>query len=293
MTTQQQVVNAGAELSSRIPQESHAGNTRAHPAALPFEEAFATFRSYVRPRLRARSPWISESAARDLEDEVILWLSRACGQTLLAEFSARRPERVTLAARLFDHIENPERDHYCKFIRGLQHGGWSRLRRQYPVLSRLVNGIIRLKLEEAAEFSSRLEADGPLFREQFGFEHGAVRRIRSGLSDPHQGMRSVKVLEFDSGERLVYKPKNIGMQAAWSELSRWAGQRIGLDLAAPNVLDCSTHGWMEFVRHEPCPDEAGVQARWYVCFMRSEGPTAISRICWRAENIRSSAIPKH
>ena len=262
MITQEQVVNAGAGLSSRIPQESNSGDTRGNPAALPFEEAFAPYRSYVRPRLQAVSLWISETAARDLEDEIIFWLSRACAQTLLAEFSARRPDSLILAAKLFDHIEKPERDLYRKFIRDLRRDGWNRLRGQYPVLARLVDGIVRLKLEEAVEFSSRLETDWPHLREHFAIGPSAVRRIRSGLSDPHQGMRSVKVLEFDSGDRLVYKPKNIELQTAWSELSRWAGERTGLDLAAPKVFDRSTHGWMEFVRHEPCLDEAGVR-RYY------------------------------
>ena len=59
------------------------------------------------------------------------------------------------------------------------------------------------------EFATRLEADWYALSERMGSRRGLVRRIQSSLSDPHQGLRSVKALEFDSGQRLVYKPKNI------------------------------------------------------------------------------------
>src|SRR5262249_3036744 len=151
---------------------------------------------------------------------------------------------------------------YNQFILDLRHGGWARLRRKYSVLDSLIEGILARKLDEAREFAARLEADWRALGERIGFRHGLVRRIQSSLSDPHLGTRSANALDFDSGQRLVYKPKNIGMQAAWTELCHWTGERIGLDLKQPRVLNRDTHGWMEFVLPEPCLTEAQVP-RYY------------------------------
>ena len=45
------------------------------------------------------------------------------------------------------------------------------------------------------------------------------------MSDPHRGRRSVLALTFASGRKLVYKPKDMGTEAAYHRLLAWLNER--------------------------------------------------------------------
>jgi lantibiotic modifying enzyme len=91
---------------------------------------------------------------------------------------------------------------------------------------------------------------------------GQVRRVDVGLSDPHDGGRTVALVTFEHGLRVVYKPRPVGLESAYYELVQWWNRVAGgLDLRAARMLPCATHGWAEFIEETPCADE--VAARRY------------------------------
>jgi lantibiotic modifying enzyme len=107
------------------------------------------------------------------------------------------------------------------------------------------------------ELLRRLEADRREIEASLGGGRpgGQVHDVRSGLSDPHDGGRTVALVRFASGLRVVYKPRPLGLEAAFGELVEWWNERAGgLDLFAPRVVDRGRYGWMELVAHEACPD---------------------------------------
>src|SRR5690606_33615502 len=92
--------------------------------------------------------------------------------------------------------------------------------------------------------------------------------IDAGRSDPHSGGRTVHLLEFASGLRLVYKPRSLGVDRAFLEFLDWLALR-GAPVPPPSsptfvarVLDRGSHGWAEFVEHRECSDRAAVR-RYY------------------------------
>lgn len=92
---------------------------------------------------------------------------------------------------------------------------------------------------------------------------GSVREVQSGLSDPHDGGRTVAVVHFASGLRVVYKPRPVGLEAAFERLLQWWNRSAGgLELLAPRVVCRRGYGWMEFVAHRPCPDRSAA-GRYY------------------------------
>ena len=96
-----------------------------------------------------------------------------------------------------------------------------------------------------------------------GVSLGRVVEIRNGLSDPHDGGRTVAVVRFPSGLRVVYKPRAVGLEAAFQRLVAWWNERAGrLTLFAPDVVDRGAYGWMEFVAHEACPDHEAASRYW-------------------------------
>lgn len=115
------------------------------------------------------------------------------------------------------------------------------------------------------ELRRRLARDRRLIARSLGDGRplGRVLEVVRGLSDPHDGGRTVAILRFASGLRVVYKPRSVGLEAAFCRFVAWWNERAGrLALFAPRVLERGDYGWMAFVAHEGCPDREAA-GRYY------------------------------
>ena len=145
---------------------------------------------------------------------------------------------------------------------------------RYPVFARSL--VLRLEQwqESAFEVLQHLAEDAPELRRRFhgGRELGLLESADGGLSDPHHGGRTVFVLRFSGGRRIVYKPRPLAAEAAFQELLAWLNAR-GCDPAfrVLEVLDAGDHGWMEHVAPAPCQSPA--EARRF--FLRQGGFLAL------------------
>jgi type 2 lantibiotic biosynthesis protein LanM len=231
--------------------------------ALPFEEVLAPFVLVARERLARRTvasgTLLSAAARAALERSLLRNLSSVSGELLLTEFETMRGREQSSWDRLFALAQEPEgRSLYRQFVRRLGEGGIARLLRQYPVLARQLGTISQLWVEASVEFLGRLEADMPELERLFSDdeESGNVVELEPSLSDPHRGGRSVIALTFASGRKLVYKPKDMGTEAAYHRLLAWLNE-LGapLPFKVLKVLDRSTYGWVEFVEHLSCRDQ--------------------------------------
>jgi type 2 lantibiotic biosynthesis protein LanM len=231
--------------------------------ALPFEEVLAPFVLVARERLAGRTvasgTLLSAAARAALERSLLRNLSSVSGELLLTEFETMRGREQSSWDRLFALAQEPEgRSLYRQFVRRLGEGRMARLLKQYPVLARHMGTISQLWVEAGAEFLGRLEADISELERLFGDDEelGNVVELKPSLSDPHRGGRSVIALTFASGRKLVYKPKDMGTEAAYHRLLAWLNERgAPLPFKVLRVLDRSTHGWVEFVEHLPCRDQ--------------------------------------
>jgi type 2 lantibiotic biosynthesis protein LanM len=227
---------------------------------LPFEEVLAPFVLVARERLAGRmtafGKQLSATARAALERSLMRSLSSASSELLLTEFETVRAQEQSSWDRLFALAQDPEdRSLYRRFVRRLGEGGMARLLLRYPVLARQLGTISQLWVEANAEFLGRLEADMPELERLFGDE-GLVVELQPSLSDPHRGRRSVLALTFASGRKVVYKPKDMGTEAAYHRLLAWLNERgAPLPFKVLEVLARPTHGWVEFVEHLPCRDE--------------------------------------
>ena len=105
---------------------------------------------------------------------------------------------------------------YDQFITEMKTGGFRRLFEEKPVLLRLISTITRQWLDASREFVTRLDADLAAVRRDIlhSCADSRVARIEGGLSDPHHGGRSVLIVELEDGSRVVYKPKDLRLDAA-------------------------------------------------------------------------------
>jgi lantibiotic modifying enzyme len=136
--------------------------------------------------------------------------------------------------------------------------------RRFPVLSRLWILAIRQWHDHIGEVLARVRKDRDGISGLFFDKRpiGRIRDLRPGLSDPHDGGRSVTLLEFDSG-RLIYKPRSGRSEAAWFALLAWMNrQGFTPKLRVARVLEYRSYSWMEYVEATSCRDDAAVR-RFY------------------------------
>ena len=94
-------------------------------------------------------------------------------------------------------------------------------------------------------------------------EADRVVSIRCRLSDPHDKGRTVAIVYFASGLKIVYKPRNLGLELAFRGLLGWCkAQSPHLDLQSPAILHRGSYAWVEHIDHLPCNDAASVR-RFY------------------------------
>ena len=115
------------------------------------------------------------------------------------------------------------------------------------------------------EFLQRLQSDQTKLATCFdeGRTVGTVVAIASGVSDPHNGGRSVLILTLRSGTRIVYKPRSMEVDRLYFDLlGELNVLTISCDLRVLKVLACGEYGWIEFARYAPCVDK-NAASRFY------------------------------
>ena len=92
---------------------------------------------------------------------------------------------------------------------------------------------------------------------------GAVERVEMGLSDPHDGGRTVALVTFERGLRVIYKPRTVELESAFEAMVDWWNCRGGgIELRAARALPRRDYGWAEFIDAAPCLDETAA-GRYY------------------------------
>src|SRR3984957_8621673 len=120
----------------------------------------------------------------------------------------------------------------------------------------------------------RLDADLEAIRRDIlhSGNTGRVAGFEGNLSDPHNEGRSVRIVGFEDGARVVYKPKDLRLDAAWHALvERLNGAKPPIALKAAHAIARDGYGWTEFIDHAACADAEGF-ARF---FRRARGWLAL------------------
>lgn len=170
-------------------------------------------------------------------------------------------------ARLQERLqgETPE-ERFQAFVQQLcEPGAMLSLLELYPVLARLLVTILNQGVAYGLELLGHLCADWPEICERLAPEHAndTLTKIQFGAGDAHRQGRSVAILTFRSGFKLIYKPKSLAIDTHFHVLLTWLQQHgAPLDFRAVQVLDKGEYGWSEYVPAQPCASEEEV-ARFY------------------------------
>jgi type 2 lantibiotic biosynthesis protein LanM len=226
---------------------------------------------------------LSLDAYLSLERGLLSRLVSLCVKTLEAEFSRFRPVGQSLFNLLVEQQQGTKsKVHYNVFVEKLLQDGLLAFFQKYPVLGKLVATAIDFWVEGTGEFLQRLKADLTEIEQLFSSnpsnqkskkekipsscpnsQLGKIITIHSNLSDPHNRGRSAISIEFESGLKLVYKPKNLGLEVAYNQFLDWCNRHgAPLPFKVIEVCDRQTYGWVEYVEHLPIEDEQAAE-RFY------------------------------
>lgn len=148
---------------------------------------------------------------------------------------------------------------YKRYLEWLQSGHLIRILDKWPVLARFLSMTVTQWERFALEIVERLDADLPMLVGYLlqGRDPGPVCSVETNISDPHDGGRCVAILQFASGQRLVYKPRSLAVDRAWEGVLAWMRQSgAPLDLQSAQVWCGCDYGWMAYLDSAPCRDEA-------------------------------------
>ncbi|MDX1661340.1 MAG: type 2 lanthipeptide synthetase LanM family protein, partial [Gemmatimonadota bacterium] len=162
-------------------------------------------------------------------------------------------------------LGSDDRRLYRAFVAFLLAGDWEAFFEAYPALARLCGQSLEQWIDFSIELLSRLEEDRGALERRFMAEDqlGPAVEIRPLGADRHNFGRFVVEIRFESGKRLVYKPRTVGIENRFHELVGWLGDRgVMPSIRTPDILVRDGYGWVEFVEPQSCADEDAVK-RYY------------------------------
>lgn len=211
------------------------------------------------------------------EAEKILWSGVGGGIQGALDDGARACLRRSLTTQLSDLSAPALYERFAKarndggpsgchdrFVCTMKTNGWRHLFEAKPVLLRLMASLTRQWIDASRELITRLDADLPAIRRDL-LDAGTsappcqVTSIDADLSDRHNFGRTVTIIGFQDGSRVVYKPKDLRVDAAWHALVERLNRVAPLELRAVRVLARHGYGWTEFIDHTSCVDRQGFQ----------------------------------
>jgi len=202
--------------------------------------------------------WDWPSVLRRLEFLLTDRLSTLAHRTLLLELNV---------ARVTGELQgNTPAERLASFVSGLCDGP-RRLRRlylRYPPLVRLLAEACIDWQRNVTDVVQALDRDRAEIVDVFfgGVDPGSVDAIVSMGSDPHAGGTQVLLVRFAAGRKLVFKPRNLGIDRAFQHVVEWTNTHgFTPPCRTMRVLTRVTYGWTEFIPFEKT-DADGVRRHY-------------------------------
>lgn len=133
---------------------------------------------------------------------------------------------------------------------------WMQRIEHYPVLGRLLAVAYTNWADSITEFLERLSKDRMMIANTFfnANELGLLVDYSGDAGDVHCNGRSVALLTFSEGRKLVYKPKNLQIANNFFGLITELNTVLPLNLATRRIEVMGDYTWEEFITHKECRD---------------------------------------
>jgi type 2 lantibiotic biosynthesis protein LanM len=135
--------------------------------------------------------------------------------------------------------------------------------KKYPVLARYAQRSLEIWVDSSIIFLTQLTNDWP--RIKTGFNLNSIDQLTSFRTsgDTHNRGRSVAVLTFESGKKILYKPRNLAIDDCFQNFLFWCNAAAATDFRLMKIITFEDHGWVEYIENESVKNEQEYN-RFYV-----------------------------
>ncbi len=202
--------------------------------------AQAALRPYI-----AGLEYISEAVLEDWLTYLSERFADMCRQTTVLEFNIAQLSDPSLDIDVFLSSLTHTRNRASVFA-------------DYPVLKRRLDEVLVQQIENFRTFLARFTADWPKVRRSFSLPHSTrLSHLDFGSGDQHNDGQTVIIATLETGQKLVYKPREIAIEQGFNELLAELNRQISsLSFRQTKFVPGQDYGWVEFISAESCTTEA-------------------------------------
>ena len=198
---------------------------------------------------------LSDNALMDLDNHLVIIISHLVARCVSVDLKQRSVLGLNRG--------NTSKERYDNYMHAFNSNPKTLLKffLNYPVLARLLVNVTINFIDNVKLLLVRLKHDKHLISQFFGLQCDQVFSVGAGLSDPHNGGKTVIKIELLSGLKLAYKPRSLQPDLAYDYLVKWINKhQQSLPLATVKTLACDNYGWVEWIDPSPCKYETQVKS---------------------------------
>ncbi|MEO8550098.1 MAG: type 2 lanthipeptide synthetase LanM family protein [Kofleriaceae bacterium] len=223
-----------------------------------FHDTLQRFRDGVARIATGSTPFAAHTLERLVVPSLLQTLREALDLVMVLELNVARVQGVLSG-------DTPEARFraFCESLRRPE--TQASIAREYPVLMRCLYTRATNWLDATLELLERLAGDWDEISARLAeaASPGQLASIQLGAGDRHRRGRTVAILEFESGWKLVYKPRSMAVDRHFAELLRWVNEAgFETPFRLPALIDRVDYGWSQFAAHTSCSTRDEVE-RFY------------------------------
>lgn len=209
--------------------------------------------------LGERKNLFSPKALSNMSKQLIEVITLICFQAYSMENKVDLTSKNPFAILFGTPISSQDiRENWDILIDKQLQGDWVNTIMKYPVLGRLMTISINQWVNGFSEFAKYLENDMEQLQRVFGNEKklGKVIHIKGDNSDRHNEGKSVQIITFESGVKVVYKPRSLDVDQAFEGFTDWCLEKgFPYAIKSPKLIQGPNYGWVEFIVYLPVENE--------------------------------------
>ncbi|MFK5985336.1 MAG: DUF4135 domain-containing protein [Pseudomonadota bacterium] len=201
---------------------------------------------------------LNDQCRQDIENQLVKKLVYICSYTILTDFKESQKLSNPVDVDVTEYVKKIYKNPLVFF-------------KKYSVLARLLAMHTDYWIQSTFKMLKRLLTDYEQLNQKFFDEKDnvchedvikSITEFQLNLSDPHEHGQTVAIISFNHGNKVVYKPKNMYAEYAFSEFIDWFNEQVGsmeLKLNSVCVINKHTYGWSRFIPHVSCETDKNVE----------------------------------
>lgn len=135
---------------------------------------------------------------------------------------------------------------------------------KYPILKEIIEINLNYKLKSVEEIFSRLNSDKEEIKKKLNVNIDSLTNISLGEGDMHNNGKSVAILSFSKGKKIIYKPRSLDIDNTFNNILSWVNSNNNkFKFYVSKNLDKVNYGWQEFIEYKECKSEDEVEYYYY------------------------------